>query len=143
MKKLLLLFGVASVLLLSNFSSAMAAGWEVSPSSVTLSNNGPWVIFTSTQFLVNGGGMSGGYGTMQLSVTGGIKYRATLVLISTYNAGVSVSNYNMPGSTISYPAINTTVVNWVSGPLILNASGCAIPGKGICNYSLVIERYVN
>ena len=140
MKKLLLLFGVASVLLLSNFSSAMAARWEVIPSSVTVSTNGPWVIFTSTQFLVKCGV---GYGTMQLSVTGGIQYRATLVLISTYNAGVSVSNYNMPGSTISYPANYTTVVNWVSGPLILNASGCAIPGKGICNYSLVIERYVN
>jgi len=146
MKKLLL-FGIVSILLMGNLKSAMAKGWEVfNPLYPGPTKSSTCLTFTDHLFQVTWGclgepELQGACGTKVFTVTGGSKYRATLVLLENVWARVMIY---APGCTTISSSNNTTVIEWVSGPCTLIGSGySALWQVGYCHYNLTFERYVN
>ena len=163
MKKLFLLLGIVTIVFMScsknsndlipeakasqrnlKSDSAVFVSYTVFPGPTTTS--GPNVVFTESLFQVNRDPSSwstfdSGWGQKVFAVSGGTRYRATLVQTGNNRAGLQVS---APNCKYTYPATGITVMEWVSGNCTLSGNGSSWYGTpGYCNYSLTFKRQTN
>jgi hypothetical protein len=124
-------------------ASAVFGQYTVFPGPTTTS--GSYVTFTESLFQVNRdpssqSSFNGGSGQKVFAVSGGTRYRATLVQTYNLRAGVQIA---APNCKYTYPATGITVMEWVSGDCTLSGNGVWFGTPGYCNYSLTFERQIN
>ena len=130
MKKLLLLFGIASVLLLGNINSATAGSWVVFIPDYTLNNPNPPESVIYEVGLLQGyckmtfitGPRTGGSGQINFIMTGGTKYRVSYSSINSLQGSGSLVT---PNGAVQ-PGIP---VEWTNG-------NCFFRGGGVCYYGV-------